>query len=195
MMEDVLRYYVTALCFVCTFCQGLPAAMKLVLQFLAGPYAVPTGLTMVLLAYWFRAAMMADRAAHQRAVLRSLTAAFFAWGLATLIGVGWQRLLGGVQAVNDWMCWHGLPSACPAAAVGFTLGATVWRWDWRRGLGLCLMTGMWAGAQVCCGVRYPLDVVVGAVLGTALGWWLGSIRWLDRPLGMLVRLARRLMLA
>ena len=82
-----------------------------------------------------------------------------------------------------------------AAAIGFAVGATLWRRDWRRGLVACLMTGLWVVAQVSCGVRYPMDAIVGTLLGTGLGWLLGAIAWLDRLLGALVRLARRLMLA
>jgi hypothetical protein len=59
----------------------------------------------------------------------------------------------------------------------------------------CVMTGLWVVAQVSCGVRYPMDVVVGTLLGTSLGWVLGAIRWLDRLLGAFVGVARRLMLA
>jgi membrane-associated phospholipid phosphatase len=75
------------------------------------------------------------------------------------------------------------------------VAATLWRRDWRRGLVICLLTGLWVVAQVSCGVRYPLDVIAGTLLGISLGWLLGAIAWLDRLLGALVHLARRLMLA
>jgi hypothetical protein len=195
MIEDMLRFYVRALCFLGTMCQGWPDPATSVLRFLAGPYAIPTALALMLLGYWFRMGVMTDRAANQRAVLRGLVAASIAWGLATSVQLAWRQGIGELQLVDDIECWHGLPSGCPAAAVGFALGATLWRCNWRRGLVACVMTGLWVVAQVSCGVRYPMDVVVGTLLGTSLGWVLGAIGWLDRLLGAFVGVARRLMLA
>jgi hypothetical protein len=194
-VEGVLRYYVTALCFVVALYQDLPVLVQQVLTFLAGPYAVPTALAMSLLVYWFGGKTMADRATGQRAVLRGLMAACVAGGLAVSVGLAWQRWTSELQVVEGWACWRGLPSGCPAAAVGFALGATFWRWNWRQGLWICAATGVWIVAQACCGVRYPLDALVGTVLGVIVGWSLGSISWLDRPLGVFIRLARWLMLA
>ena len=194
MIDTVLRFYVTALCFPELSCQGFPDSAKLVLEFLAGPYTIPTALALALFAYWLAMAVGADRAANQRTVLRGVLAALLAWGLATLGGLAWQGV-GGLRTGDGIACWHGLPSACPAAAIGFAVGATLWRRDWRWGLGIFLATGLWTGAQVCCGLRYPLDVVAGTVLGAGLAWLLGPADWLDRPVDAFIRLARRLMLA
>jgi hypothetical protein len=57
------------------------------------------------------------------------------------------------------------------------------------------VAGLWAGAQVCLGFYYPMDVVSGTLLGIILGWLLGSLHWFDRLMGVFVRLARRWMLA
>jgi hypothetical protein len=195
MVEDIVRFYVRALCFLETTCQTLPEPALVVLGFLAGPYAIPTALALTLLVYWFRMGPAADRAATQRTVLRGVLAALMAWGLATLVAMVWQQWIGGLQIGDEIDCWRGIPSACPAAAVGFALGATLWRHDWRRGLVACLLTGVWVVTQTFCGGRYPMDAVVGTLLGASLGWVLGAIGWLDRLLGLLVRLARRLMLA
>lgn len=195
MVEDILRVYVTALCFMETACQALPEPALIVLEFLAGPYAIPTALALTLVIYWFKMGAAADRAASQRTVLRGVLAALMAWGLATLVSMAWQQGIDDLQIGGEIECWRGIPSVCSAAAAGFALGATLWRHDWRRGLVACLLTGVWVVAQTFCGARYPMDVVVGTFLGTSLGWVLGAIGWLDRLLGLLVRLARRLMLA
>lgn len=194
-LEGVVRFYVTALCFLEISCQTLPLPVVDVLEFLAGPYAIPTALALALVVYWFKMGVMADRAASQRVVLRCVLAAFFAWGLAELVELAWQQGIGGSRFVETLDCWRGSPSACPAAAVGFAIAATLWRHDWRRGLFACLLAGVWVVTQTFCGGRYPMDVVVGTLLGASMGWLFGVLRLLDRLLGVLVRLARRLMLA
>lgn len=197
-MTDGLHFYVTFLCFLRTLCQGLPEEATLVLRMLAGGYVVPTALALVALVRWFEGVRAADRFANQQIVLRGLLAALAAWGLAALAGFALRQALSGPrweQIVDGWTCWLGFPHPSPAAAVGFALGAALWQRDWRWGLGVCLATGMWAAAQVCCGLRYPLDVVAGTALGAGLSWPLVRMAWLERPLGTLIRLARRLMLA
>jgi membrane-associated phospholipid phosphatase len=195
---DILHYYVTFLCSLRTLCQDLPAQVSLVLGFLAGGYVVPTLLAVMALLRWFEGPRAAERFANQQTVLRGLLTALIAWGLAVLFGLACSRVLSdapAMEAVGGWGCWHGTPYPSSAAAIGFALGAALWRRDWRWGLAACLATSLWAVAQVCCGLRYPLDVVVGAALGAALAWLLGAMAWWERPLGALIRLARRLMLA
>jgi len=194
----VLSSYVTILCFLPTRFQGLPAQVNRALDFLAGGYVVPTALALAALIRWFEGATAADRVANQRAVLRGLVAALTGWGLAALIGLAWKQGLsdpGWERVLNDWPCWQSLPFPSPAAAVGFALGTALWRRDWHWGLGYCLATGLWTVSQVCRGLHYPMDVVVGTALGTSLAWLLGSAGWLDRPLDAFIRLARRWMLA
>ena len=74
--------------------------------------------------YWFTGATAGDRAVNQRVVLRGLLAALVAWILALAVKVAWLQVLRGPEwkeIVSEWACWQGLPSACPAAAVGFAL--------------------------------------------------------------------------
>nr|HID14579.1 hypothetical protein [Anaerolineae bacterium] len=194
---NIIFSYVTIFCYLYIHFQGLPQ-VKWWLGFLAGGYVVPTALALAALVRWFEGPTATDRVANQQAVLRGIVAALVAWGLAALIGLAWRLGLsdpGWEQVLSVWPCWQGPPFPSPAAAVGFALGATLWRRDWRWGLGYCLATGLWAVAQVCRGLYYPMDVVVGTVLGAGLAWPLASADWLDRPLGAFIRLARRWMLA
>ncbi len=200
-MIDVLYTYVTIFCSWQSFLQdaleSLPV-IKLALEVLGNSYAVPTTLALMALVRWFEGPAAASRAANQRAVLRSLLAALMAWGLAMAAGLaletglsdpGWTRILG------DWTCWHGAPFPNLAAAAGAALGTASWRQNWRWGLGCFLVAGLWAGAQVCLGRYYPMDVVAGMLLGAILGWLLASLAWFDWLMGLFVRLARRWMLA
>ena len=197
-MIDLLRYYVEPLCFIQTAARGLPAPVMLGLDYLAGTHAVPVALVLLLLALWFEGRTLAERAANQLTVLRGLLSALLAWGAAAAIGLAWQQALrtpGLEQAASDWACWHGPPSASTAAAIGFALGATAWRRDRRWGGVASVVVALWAVSQVCCGRRYPLDVVVGTAVGTGLAWFVGSVTWLGRPLNALIRLGQRMMLA
>lgn len=197
-MTQVLYYYITLLCSLRQLFQALPAQVNLVLGFLAGSYLVPTGLMLATLVYWFEGATATERAANQRLVLRGLVAALVAWGAAMLAGLAWRQGLSGpewAQAVGGWACWQGPPLPSLAAAVGFALGTTLWRRDWRWGLGYCLATGLWAMAQACYGLFYPSDVIVGTVIGAGLAWLLGYAGWLDRCLDGVIRLVRGLVLA
>ena len=197
-MTDVLYFYVSLFCVQRSLFQRLPAGVNYLLEFLAGWYAVPVGLLLTVLIYWFVGATSTDRLANQRVVLRGLMAALIAWVLTVLVELVWLLVLRGPQwkeIVSGWACWQGVPSACPAAAIGFALGATLWRRNWRWGMGCILVTSPWVAAQVFVGSYYPLDVVVGTAIGIGLAWWLSSMAWLDRPLDLLIRLARRFMLA
>jgi hypothetical protein len=197
-MIEILHRYVQVLCSLRTVFQQLPAPASLTLELVAGGYVAPTGLALTLLVYWFEGPTAADRLANQRTALRGLVAVFVAWGVATLSGLAWELGLndpGLEQAFSAWPCWQGLPSVSAAAALGFALGTTLWRRDWRWGLGIFVATGLWTGAQVGNGLCYPMDVVVGAVVGAGLAWLLGPAQWLNRPIDALVRVARRLMLA
>ena len=56
-----------------------------------------------------------------------------------------------------------------------TLGSVYRRWRWV----MLLWAASVAFAQVYVGVHYPIDVLAGALLGTALGW---GVHWLYRRL-------------
>lgn len=200
-MITVLYSYVTIFCTWRVLLQDLLDKLpqvKLALEVLAGGYVVPTALALMALVRWFEGTTVAERAANQRAVLRGLLAAPAAWGLAAAIGLAWRGGLsdpGWEYAFSGWTCWQGTPFPNLAAAAGVALGAAAWRQDWRWSLRCFLVTGLWAGAQVCLGLYYPMDVVVGTFLGAILGWPLSAVGWLDRRLESFIRLARRWMLA
>ncbi len=198
---DILYTYVIIFSSWYTLLQELLEKMpqvNLALRVLASGYIVPTALAMMVLARWFKGTVVAVRAANQRALLRSLLAALIAWGLAIAVGLLWQGWLSDpnwARMLSEWAGRQNAPFPNLAAAAGVALGAASWRQTWRWSLGCLLATGLWAGAQVCLGFYYPMDIVVGSLIGAIVGWLFGSMTWLNRLMGVFVRLARRWMLA
>jgi hypothetical protein len=190
--------YAETLCFLRDLSQGFPPQVYQALDLLARGHVVPTGLALALLAFWFKGTTEVSRQANQRAVLKGLVCSLLALGLAAASIRAGQLLPGGADAGRSpggLPCWQGPPAINAAASVGFALGAVLWRRDWRWGLGICLLTSLWVDFQVICGLAYPLDAAIGAILGTAIGWLYGSAGWLDRWLQGFIRLARLLTLA
>jgi hypothetical protein len=197
-MKQVLYFYIALFCTQYEIFQDVPGVAGRLVAALANWYFVPTVLALIFAVYWFNGARASDRIVNQRVVLRGFLAALIAWLVAEAIGLAWSLALSGAQWTDidqKWACWHGSPTACPAAAVGFALGATLWRRDWRWGLGCNLIVCLWAVTQIFAGVCYPIDVIVGTVIGLILAWLLDNVAWLDRPLDVLIYLVRRLMMA
>lgn len=199
-MTDVVYTYVTIFCawrlLLRDLLERLPE-VQLALDVLADGYLIPLALALITLVRWFEGKTEADRAANQRAVLRGLLAVLAAWGGTALISLAWREGLrdpGWARVFGGWLCWQGPPCPSLSAAASVALGATVWRRNWRWGLGCLVAGGAWAGAQAGLGLHYPMDVVAGTVVGVVAAWLLGAA-WLERPLGAFIRLARRRMLA
>lgn len=54
------------------------------------------------------------------------------------------------------------------AAVAFALAFTIWFHDRRVGVLFIILAGLVAWARVAANVHYPIDVIGGAVIGTAV---------------------------
>jgi hypothetical protein len=198
---DILYSYVTIFCsWRITFQDFLirvPEA-NLALEILIGGYLVPIALALMTLVRWFEGETVADRTANQHAVLCGTLATLFAWGLAVLVGLAWEKALsdpGWEQVLSNWICWQGPPFPNVPAAAGVALGSAAWRRNWRWGLTCFLVTGFWVGAQACLGLYYPMDIVVGTLIGASLGWMIGTSTRLNRVLELFIRLARHWLLA
>lgn len=200
-MIDVLYSYVTVFCGWHTVIQDLltrSPEIKLIFDLLVSAYVVPTFLALAFLARWFEGETAVERTSNQQGVLHGLAAAALSWGLVALIGVACEQVLSAPEwgrVLAEWACWQGPPSPSVSAAIGFALGTTLWRREWRWGVRYFVVTGLWVGVQTCRGIYYPMDGIVGAALGSGIAWLLGSVGWMNRPVGTLIRLARRWMLA
>jgi len=52
-----------------------------------------------------------------------------------------------------------------AAAVGFAFATAIWIGNRRAGIALGFLAFLWAFARVYCGIHYPSDVIIGALIG------------------------------
>ena len=197
----ILNFYVT---FLCSWRAGLLDAqaalpgVNLALELLAGQHLVPTLFVLASLVGWFAGSGKEHRAVRQQALLRAFLGAALAWVLAVLAGGAARAALEGLDWTSEAevvQCWLGFPFPSVAAAVGFALGAVLWRTDWRWGLACLVAVAVWTAARVFRGLYYPLDVVAGAMIGTLPGWALGWAGWLERPLAAIVRFLQRIALA
>ncbi len=198
---DILYTYITIFCAwripFQDFLIKVPQA-NLALEILVGGYLVPIALALMTLVRWFEGETVADRTANQHAVLCGTLAALFAWGLAVLVALTWEQALsdpGWEQVLSHWTCWHGPPFPNVPAAAGVALGSAAWRRNWRWGMACFLVTGFGVSAQAALGHYYPMDIVVGMVIGASLGWLVGISTRLNRLLGVFIRLARSWLLA
>ncbi|MCP4536289.1 MAG: hypothetical protein GY832_04010 [Chloroflexi bacterium] len=198
---DILYTYVTIFCSwritLQDFMSKVPEA-NLVLEMMVGGHLVPIALALMTLVRWFEGKTVADRTANQYAALNGTLAAIFAWSLAVLVGLSCQEALsspGWEQMLSNWTCWQGPPFPNVPAAAGVALGSAAWRRNWRWGLACFLVTGFGVSAQACLGQYYPMDIVVGMVIGASLGWMIGISTRLNRLMGVFIRLARYWLLA
>lgn len=71
------------------------------------------------------------------------------------------------------------------AAFFFALATTVYLHDKRLGVWFFLAAAAIGAARVLAGVHYPTDILGGAVLGVAVGWWVHRffVRFSTEPFG------------
>ena len=171
--------------------------MDVPVQFLMNDYIVPTALVLTLLALWFAGRDADERAAFQRTVLRAILALALASITLKLINEVYFRPR--PFTFDDsvrLLFYHPSDSSMPsnAATVSFALAVAVWLRQKRWGMVmLALSTGM-TFARIVGGVHYPADIVVGTWLGGVWAWLVNRAAWLDRPLGAITDLGRRMRL-
>lgn len=145
----------------------------------------------LLIGLWFWPGDPARRALNQRVAVVAVLAVALALGVGDIV----HHLVSEARPfVSDpstrQLIPHAPDSGLPSdhALAGFALGgAVIW---WRRLTGIItLAVGALIGfARVYVGVHWPLDIVVGAVIGLLAGgaaawtapWWIGPQRLLSR---------------
>jgi undecaprenyl-diphosphatase len=168
------------------------------MRLLVNDYFVPTALCLLAAALWFSGENRDARAANQRAVVSLVVAVLLANVLVKLCNLLYFRPRPfSVQEVN-LLFYRPSDSSLPsnAAAVGFAFAGLGWHRERRLGVVMGVLAGLWGFARVYCGVHYPLDVLVGGLIGVLSAYVVGRAQRLLRPLtAAVVAVGRRLYLA
>jgi len=174
--------------------QALDGLMRL----LVNDYFVPTALCLLAAALWFSGANRDERAVNQKAVVSMVVAILLANVLVKLCNLVYFRPRPfSAQEVN-LLFYRPSDSSMPsnAAAVGFAFAGVGWQRSRRLGLVMGGLAGVWGFARVYCGVHFPLDILVGGLVGLLSAHVVGRAQRLLRPLaGTVVTVGRRLYLA
>lgn len=177
---------------------GHVPALDAFMRLLVNDYFVPTALCLLATALWFAGGTREERGRNQRAVLSIIVALLLANLLVKLCNLIYFRPRPfSVQQVN-LLFYRPSDSSLPsnAAAVGFTFAGVAWQR--RRWLAVVMgvLAGLFAFARIYCGVHYPLDVVVGGLIGAVCSYVVGKgQRSLEPLMDAIIRVARRLYLA
>ena len=178
------------------FLNGLALRTPLIdvpVQFLMNDYIVPTTLVLALLALWFAGRDDDERRNLRLTVLRALVAlALASIGLKLINEIYFRPRPFTFDDSVRLLFYHPSDSSMPsnAATVCFALSLTIGlRQRYWGAMMLALSVGMTL-ARVVGGVHYPADVVIGAWLGGVWAWLVNRAVWLDRPLDVVIGLAR-----
>lgn len=131
---------------------------------------VLTCLSLSMIALWFGARSISQRVRNQIAVFAS------AWGVG--ITSLWFHLFTIFNLLHrprpydqlpnvHMLCYMRVDPSFPAesAAIGFAFATAIWIGNRKAGIALYILAFLWAFGRVYCGVHYPADVFVGALIG------------------------------
>jgi undecaprenyl-diphosphatase len=168
------------------------------MRLLVNDYLIPTTLCLLAAALWFCGQDRQTREGSQHAVVSMVVAVLLANVLVKLCNhVYFRPRPFSVQEVN-LLFYRPSDSSLPsnAAAVGFAFAGVGWQLNRRLGVLMGSLAGLWGFARVYCGVHYPLDVLVGGLLGLLSAYVVGRAQRFLTPLtAAVVAVGRRLYLA
>lgn len=149
---------------------GRWAALDRVVLFLMNDYALPTALSALLVALWFRGRTPEERRADHAAAIYTVVALAVAMAALKGLNLLFFRLRpftahDGVTLLFYHPSDSSLPSNAAAVAFVFTAGvARRSRWLGALGAALGCLLGI---SRIIGGVHYPFDILAGALLGIA----------------------------
>lgn len=167
-------------------------------RFLVNDYAVPTALSLCLVALWFSDQAKEKRENNQRAVFHALLGLLLANALVRLCNLVYFRPRPFASHAVNLLFYRPSDSSLPSnpAAVGFASATAIWLHNRRVGGSMYLLATLFALARVYCGVHYPLDVVAGGLVGALSALFIvRNGRFFEPLFGLLLKVGRRLCLA
>lgn len=173
---------------------GRWALLDEIMRFFATDYMVPTGLISIIVFLWF-----SGRQELQKQALLAIVSLALANAFVSLSNAFWFRSRPFTDHDVNLLFYHPSDSSFPAnsSATTWALAWTLWMHNRTIGGIALILAFMMALSRIFVGVHYPLDVIVGAVIGIASARivliWLAS--HLTPLLEALISLARRLRIA
>jgi undecaprenyl-diphosphatase len=168
------------------------------IQFLMNDYALTTAISALLVVLWLRGHTPEEREADQAAVVYTLVALCISSLVVKGLNLAFFRLRPFTTHEVNLLFYHPSDSSLPsnAATVAFVFAAGVGRRSRALGTLGVIMGTLLSLSRVVGGVHYPLDILAGALLGTATVWlvWRCS-RHLDPVVRGVRALARLVLLA
>jgi undecaprenyl-diphosphatase len=168
------------------------------MRLLVNEYFVPTSLSLILVALWFGGRGESGREANQRAVLHAALSLALANGLVKLCNLIAFRPRPFAAHEVHLLFYRPTDSSLPSnpAAVGFSFATAVWLHNRRAGAVMYVLAALFAFARVYCGVHYPLDVIVGGLIGALSAYLVvRKLRILDPLIARVIQIGRWLILA
>lgn len=146
---------------------GSHPLLEATVRLLVNDYFVPTTLCLLLLAFWFEPAPSVTADAYRRAVLQTVTAILIANLLVKLFNLVYFRPRPYFDQEVTLLFYRPADSSFPSnpAAVAFAFAATIWPYHRRLAGVMGILASLFSLARVFAGVHYPLDILVGSLLG------------------------------
>jgi undecaprenyl-diphosphatase len=177
---------------------GHTPVLDQLMQAVVSDYVGPTLQVLALLGFWFEGTHAPERRKNQRAVLLAVLALVVSGAVVALCNLFYFRDRPFRYHEVNLLFYYPSDSSFPSNSVTvlFSMAAAIWLRNRAWGWPLILLAGAFALARVYCGVHYPLDVLVGSLLGAATAWFLTRHRrYLYPALDVIIGVARRLYLA
>jgi undecaprenyl-diphosphatase len=167
-------------------------------RLLVNEYFLTTTMALILVIFWFEGRDQDQRARHQRAILRAITALFIANIILKLCNLIYFRPRPFDSHEVNLLFYRPWDSSFPSnpATVGFSIATAMWLYNRRLGTLLLVLATLFGLSRIYCGVHYPSDVIAGALLG-ALSAYLVVRKggFIDPMINLIIRTGRRLYLA
>lgn len=177
---------------------GQSPLLDWVVRALVNDYAVPTGMTLMLIGLWLIGLTEQDRRRTQRGILFALLGLLIVNSIIRGLQVFYFRPRPFATETVKLLFYRPSVSSFPSVPVAtlFCYVTGIWSAN-RRAAGVMLLFAMaFALARVVAGVHYPSDILGGALLGI-VGTWVPMryVKLFNYPVDIMIRLGQRLDLA
>jgi undecaprenyl-diphosphatase len=177
---------------------GQNALLDGLMRLLVNEYFLTTIMSLILVIFWFEGQDRDRRERDQRVILQAIIALAIANIVLKLCNLIYFRPRPFVDHQVNLLFYKPTDSSFPSnpATVAFSVATAVWLCNRRLGALLLVLGTLFGLSRIYCGVHYPSDVIVGALLGALSAYLVvRKGRFIDPVIGLIIRTGRRLYLA